>query len=283
LLMILITGATGNVGREVVNLLLAEGQKVVAISRNPNRAILPPDALVIEGNPSQPQTVSAALGEIEAVLLSPRPVDGGATDLLRLTRSKGARRVVVLSALTVQYGGGYRRFADEFRAIEDAAKQSGLDWTVLRSADYASNAKAWLPQIRRGDVVRGAYGDAATSTVHEWDVAAVAARALVDAAHAGQTYMLTGPQSITQREKVRVIGHAINRNVTWQEVPPEQVRQAMLAQGVSPDVPDRMLGYLSECVEKPGPSSDSVQRLLQRPALTFAEWATEHAAEFRTD
>jgi uncharacterized protein YbjT (DUF2867 family) len=131
--MILITGATGHVGREVVNLLLADGAKIVAISRNPSTARLPAEAQVTEGNPSHPQTISSALDGLEALLLSPRPVGGAAGELLKTARSKGVRHVVVLSPLTAQYGGGHRRFADEFRAFEDVAKQSGLEWTVLRS------------------------------------------------------------------------------------------------------------------------------------------------------
>jgi uncharacterized protein YbjT (DUF2867 family) len=187
-------------------------------------------------------------------------------------------RVVALSAATVQYAAGYRRFADAFKAVEDAVKASGLQWTVLRSADYASNTLAWAPQIRSAGVVRGAYGDAATSTVHERDVAAVAARALVNPAHAGHTYLLTGPQSLTQRDKVRLIDEAIGKKLSFEELPPEQLRQAMLAQGLPEDVPDRLLGSLADYAKQPGPSSDTVEQVLGRPALTFAAWAAEHAA-----
>jgi uncharacterized protein YbjT (DUF2867 family) len=279
--MVLVTGATGNVGREVVNLLLSGGTHVSAVSRNPATAIVPSQAQLIQGDPSRPQTLARALDGMDAILLSPRALAGAARELLTLAASHGVRRAVLLSALTVQFGGGRRRFADEFRAIEAAVKDSGLAWTILRSADYASNAKAWAPQIRVSDTVRGAYGNASTSTVHERDVAAVAARSLIDDADVGQTYVLTGPQSLTQRDKVHAIGQAINRNLCWQEIPADQVRQAMIARGLPEDVPDRMLGYLADYVEKPGPSSDTVERLLQRPAVTFGEWATEHAGEFR--
>src|SRR5262249_37834011 len=174
--MILITGATGKVGRPVVNQLVVEGQQVVAVSRHPPQGMFPAGTRVIEGDPSRPETLAAALSGIEAILLSPRAVGAAASRLLTLAAQRGVRRAVVLSALTVEYGGGYRRFADEFRAFEDAVKDSGLEWTLLRSADYAANTRAWAPQIRSSDVVRGAYGDAATSTIHERDVAAVAAR-----------------------------------------------------------------------------------------------------------
>jgi uncharacterized protein YbjT (DUF2867 family) len=156
-----------------------------------------------------------------------------------------------------------------------------LQWTILRCSDFAANALAWVPQIRLTGVVRGVYGDGATSTIHERDVAAVSARVLVDAAHAGRSYVLTGPQSLTQRAKVRLIGEAIGKDVPWVEVAPEQFRQAMLAQGLPEDVPDRLIGYWSDRVQQPGPSSAAVEQILGRPALTFAQWAAEHAAAFR--
>ena len=284
--MILVTGATGNVGREVVNLLLDDGQEVVAVTRNPAAAKLPGGAHVVSGDPSRPQTLTSALRGVEVVLISPRALGdataGAATaELLALAAEQGAERVVALSALTVQYPAGYRRFADAFKAVEDAVKASGLQWTFLRSADYAANALAWALQIRSSSVVRSAYGDAATSTIHERDVAAVAARALVNPAHAGHAYVLTGPQSLTQRDKVRLIGEAIGKELSFEELPPEQLRQAMLAQGLPEDVPNRLFGSLADYAKQPGPSSNTVEQVLGRPALTFAKWAAEHAAAFR--
>jgi uncharacterized protein YbjT (DUF2867 family) len=181
----------------------------------------------------------------------------------------------------VEYGG-YQRFADAFKAVEDEARASGLRWTILRCADFASNTLVWAPQMRSTGMVRGAYGDAATSTIHERDVAAVSARALLDVAHAGHTYVLTGRSPLTQRDKVRLIGEAIGKQVLWEEISPQQVRQAMLAQGGPEDVPDRLLGYLADRVQQPGPSSLDVSQVLGRPALTFAQWAVEHAAAFRS-
>jgi uncharacterized protein YbjT (DUF2867 family) len=284
--MILVTGATGNIGREVVNLLLDGGEKVVAVTRNPATAALPDGAHVVGGDPSHPQSLTSALGGVDAVFISPRALGdataGAATaELLKLAAEQGALRVVALSAATVEYGGGEQHFADAFKAVEDAARASGLQWTILRSTDYASNSLAWVPQIRATGKVKGAYGDAATSPVHERDVAAVSALALMDAAHAGHTYVLTGPQSLTQRDKVRLIGEATGREVLWEEISPQQVREAMLAQGAPADVPNRLLGYLASLNKQPGPSSTTVEQVLGRPALTFAEWAVEHAAAFR--
>ena len=279
--MILVTGATGNVGREVVKLLLADGEEVAAVTRNPSAAALPGAAHVVGVDPSNPTTLASAVSGIEAVFVSPRAVGTGAAELLGLLRERGAKRVTLISAVTVEYGGGYQRFADAFEAAEDAVKASGLEWTILRCTDFAANTFVWAPQIRATGVVRGAYGDATTSTIHERDVGAVAARALVSGEHSGRTYVLTGPRSLSQRDKIRLIGEALGRLLSWEEIAPQQVRQAMLAQGLPEEIPDRLLGYLADRVQEPGPSSTAVEQILGRPARTFADWAAEHADVFR--
>jgi uncharacterized protein YbjT (DUF2867 family) len=280
--MFVVIGATGSVGREAVRLLLQGGEKVVAVTRDP-AAVVPDGAQVVIGDPSRPDSLTAVPDGVEGVLLSPRAVGGAAAELLALAAARGARRVVALSASTVEHPAGHRRFADEFRAVEEAVRRSGLQWTFLRCADFAANALAWAPQIRATGVVRGAYGDAATSPIHQRDIAEVAVRVLADregAVHAGCAHLLTGPQSLDQRDKVRLIGEAIGRELSFQELAPAQVRQAMLAQGLAEDIPDRLLGSLADYANKPGPSTDTVEQLLGRPALTFAAWAAENSAVF---
>lgn len=278
--MILVTGATGVVGREAVGLLSREGVKVAAVTRDPSTANLPGQVQVVSGDASRPQSLETALDGVDAVLLSPRAVGSAAADLLSLAAERGVRRVVVLSAATVAHPAGYPRFSDHFRAVEEAAAASGLRWTFLRCTDFASNALAWAPQIRAAGVVRGAYPEAATSPVHPRDIAAVAVQALVGDDHTGRAYVISGPESLTQRDKVHLIGQAIGSELSFKELAPEQVRQGMLAQGLPEDVPDRLLGSLADYAKQPGPSTDTVRQLLGRPALTFAEWADENAGAF---
>ncbi|RKE17756.1 NAD(P)H-binding protein [Streptomyces sp. TLI_171] len=279
--MIMVTGATGTVGREVVDLLVGRGEQVAAVTRDPAGPVAGGARRVV-GDPSAPRSLAAALNGVEALLLSPRAAGGASADLLALAAGRGVRRVVVLSAVTVEYGGGYRRFAAEFARVEEAAKASGLAWTLLRCADFAANSLAWAPQIRATGRARGVHGDAATSPVHQRDLAEVAVRALLDPAHAGRAYALTGPQSLTQRDRARLIGRAIGREVPFEEVRPEELRRALLAQGLPADVPDRLIGYAAACLAEPGPTTDTVARLLGRPALAFADWAAENAAAFRS-
>ena len=190
---------------------------------------------------------------------------------------------MVLSAVTVEHGGGYRKFADAFRGIEDAARSSGLRWAILRCADFFLNAMAWAQPIRMRGVVQGAYGGATTASIHEGDVAAAIARALVDPAFDSNSYLLSGPQMLSQRDKVRMIGEAIGVPVEWKEIPAATVRERMIAQGFPAEIPDRMLGYLADRVDRPGPSSKDLEKILGHPARSFSDWASEHRAAFVQD
>ncbi|MGP4102463.1 NAD(P)H-binding protein [Nonomuraea sp. KM90] len=278
--MILITGANGVVGRQVMDQLLQGGSAVTAVTRGPGEAQLPGGVRAVSGDLFHPQWFEAALEGVEAIQISPRATGPGLGDLLKLAAKQGVRRAVLLSATTVEYPAGEARFAAQFKLAEDLIMSSGLDWTVLRLADFAANALAWVPQIKAGDVVRGAYGQAATSPIHETDIAAVAVQALRTSAHAGKVYTLTGPQSLDQFEKVRLIGAAIGRSLSFQELPPDQVRQGLLAQGLPEEVPARLLGSLADYANQPGPTTATVEELLGRPALTFADWAHDNARTF---
>lgn len=270
--MILITGASGKVGRRLTELLLADGVKVAAVTRDPVRAALPAAAQVVP---------TPVFEGVDAVFVNLAAVGGSLPDLLSDAVAGGVRRAVLLSAITVEYGGGYRRFADGFRAAEEAVRSSGLEWTFLRPGQFASNALVWAPQIRATGAVRTAYGEATYSPIHPADIAAVAARVLVDD-HAGRSHALTGPQALSQRAQVEVIGAAIGRRLEFEEIPVEQAKRELLDRGVPADIPERMYGYLAECLARPAPSTAVVAEVLGRPALTFADWAGEFAFAFRS-
>jgi uncharacterized protein YbjT (DUF2867 family) len=252
--MMVISGATGNVGREAMRLL---GDRAAGLSR---------------------RTPLVDVPHVEGLLYSPR---AATPETLAWAAERGAKRVVVLSAATVSHPAGDPRFIAEFTAAEQVAQRSGLEWTVLRSTDYAANALAWAPQIRAAGVVRGAYPQAVTSTVDERDVAAVAVRALLDPVHAGRTYLLTGPQPLTQAGKLRELGRAIGRELTFAQISAEQARRGMLAAGLPAEIPDRLLGSLADYAVTAGPATTTVADLLGRPARSFAEWAADHAEAFR--
>jgi len=276
--MIVIIGATGSVGRSAVDLLREAGHSVAAVTRDPS-AILPEGVHAITADPSQPGSLDEHWEGVEGVLLSPRAAGPEAARLLKTAAAQGVRRVAVISSATVVHPAGEPRFAAGFVAAERAAEDSGLAWTHLRCTDFAANALAWAPQVPSG-AVRGAYANAASSTIHERDIAAVAATVLTKSGHEGRSYVLTGPESLTQAGKVRLIGEAIGRPLEFVELAPEQVRAAMLAQGLPEEIPARLLGSLADFAREAGPRTDTVERLLGRPATTFKQWAVEHAAAF---
>jgi len=271
--MILVTGATGVVGREAIRQLVEQGAKVAAVTRDPH-ADFPAGTQLV--HPSE----VATLHGVAAILLSPRAAGAAAVNLLAWAHETGTTRVVVLSALTVQYPAGHARFRQQFQAVESLAKECGLDWTILRCADFAANTLAWAGQIQATGTVRGAYPKARTSTIDELDIAAVAALALTQPHHAGQTYLLTGEQSLSQPEKVAALGAALDLTLSFVEATPDEIRRGMLAGGLPDEVPDRLLGSLADYAREPGPTTDAVRRLLGRPARTYATWATDHRAAF---
>ncbi|WP_424528822.1 NAD(P)H-binding protein [Sphaerisporangium viridialbum] len=278
--MILVTGATGNVGRGVAEQLLAAGQEVRALTRNPDRAHLPAGAEVIRGDLSEPGTLPPALEGVTAAFLYAVP--GTAPAFLKAAKDAGVRRVVLLSSLAVDDDAEVQpNFIAAFHAvIEDAIEESGLEWTFVRPGAFDTNAYQWLGQVKAGDVVRLPFGEAVTAPIHEADIAAVAVQALTSDGHAGARYQLTGPQALTLSAQVRAVGEAIGRPLRLEEVSPEAARQAML-QRVPEQIVDTMMELQAKSVGREAFVTDTVEKVTGRPARTFAQWAADHADDFR--
>ena len=201
---ILVIGATGNVGRQVVSQLLATGVQIRALARNPDAAGLPPQVEVVRGDLTVPETLDACLDGIDTVFLVwTAPPAAVAAALERI--AKHARRIVFLSSPHKTPHPFFQQpnpVAALHAEIERMIETSGLQWTFLRPGMFAANALSWwAPQIRAGDVVRWPYVAAPTAPIHERDIAAVAVRALCEDGHAGAEYVLTGPQSLTQASR----------------------------------------------------------------------------------
>jgi uncharacterized protein YbjT (DUF2867 family) len=278
--MILVTGATGNVGRNVVGLLLEAGRAVRALTRDPAAAGLPDEAEVVRGDLSAPETLPAALAGAEAVFLFPVP--GSAPGFVRAVTEAGVRRVVMLSSLAVNDEVEVQTNPiGAFHAeIEGAIAASGLEWTFLRPGAFATNAFQWAAQAKAGDVIRLPFADAATAPIHEADIAAVAVKALLTDGHAGAKYALTGPESLTQRDQVRIVGEAIGRPLRLEELPPQAAREQILRRAPAA-VADTLIEMMSRSVGHAALVTGTVEKVTGRPARTFARWAADHAAELR--
>jgi uncharacterized protein YbjT (DUF2867 family) len=275
---ILVTGATGNVGRHIVAQLQDAGVTVRALSRDPASSRFPDNA--VAGDLTSPDSLrSAAAGADTAFLLWPFLTAQGAGAAVDAIAGQ-VRRIVYLSAISVRDGAP----AEEngvWGQVEQAIRRSATEWTFLRAGGFAANTLAWADQIRSGGVVRWVYGEAARSLIHERDIADVAVRALTEGQHAGARYVLTGPESITQADQARILGEATGLPVRWAEADPELVREQFVASTGDPAFADHALAYWASLIKQPEQVTHTVEQLTGAPARTFRDWAREHAGEFR--
>lgn len=272
IMTILVTGATGNVGKHVVSELVAAGRQVRALSRTPALANLPGAEVVGGELPDLPESVLAGVGPV--FLVWPF-TDAAAAQAVVEQLARHASRIVFLSAR------GVTDDSPLFHArIEVHIRESGVPWTFVRPGGFATNTLGWADDVRAG-VVRWVYGAAGRSLIHERDIADVAVRALTEPGREGHAYELTGPETLTQVEQVRIIADAVGRDVRWEELPVEQVRELLLARGWSPDFVDIGLPSWASLVDDPETVTKTVEEITGRPARTFAEWAADHSADFR--
>ena len=283
---VLVTGATGRVGRLVVDELLPAGVPVRALTRRPNRAALPAAAEIVVGDFNAPASLDAALEGVGAVFLVwTAPVDTAAAVIARLAAhtSDERRRVVYLSA-PHQTPHPFFQQPNPLRGlhveVERLLAAAALDVVVLRPGMFASNALHWwAPQIRSGDVVRWPYGAAETAPVDERDIAAVATRALLDSRHTGGDYVLTGPESLSQAAQVHAIGNAIGRPLRFDELSPDEFRRETA--GTWPgSVVEMLLGAWRATLGRPAFVTSTVQEIIGSPPRTFYQWAADNAAAF---
>jgi uncharacterized protein YbjT (DUF2867 family) len=276
---ILVTGATGNVGRHVVSQLAGAGLAVRALVRDPSRAKVHENAQVVRGDLTVPETLEPALKDVESVLLIwPGFAAEQAAPVIDAIAAY-ARRVVFLSADVPEPADGEARTTFHHE-LERLIRRSGLAWTFLRPGGFAVNTLGWAGQIRQG-VVRWPYGQASRSLIHEKDIAAVAVHVLTTGGHGGAAYALSGPEQLTQAEQVRIIGEAVGRDVRWVDQSPEEARAGLLAAWGDAGFVDGALTSWGALVDAPERVTDTVPRLLGRPALTFRQWAADHADDFR--
>lgn len=265
--MMLVTGATGTVGRLVIDQLVAARGKVRAVSRTPGTAGLPGEVEVVGPGILRSPAVGGPLAGVRAIFVNPAAVSENAGEFVALARRAGVRRLVVLAANNVEDEDGLqpsRFLGHRNREVEAAVVASGLEWVSLRPATFHTNALHWAGQISSGDVVYGPYAAATETPVDPRDIAAVAAMALLEAGRgdgggnlAGRKLELTGPQALSQDRMVADIGAATGRPLTYQEVPDAVVRQNMARIGAPEGFGEAYLARLAYLLDHPPRASDT--------------------------
>ncbi|WP_405593625.1 NAD(P)H-binding protein [Streptomyces sp. NBC_01092] len=271
----LVTGASGHVGREVTRQLVAAGHEVRAMTRTPGRTPVPHGAPVVAGDLDRPDSLDDALRGIERMFLFPVPRT--AVEVVERAVRAGVRRIVVLSSSSVHdestHSGAHHRTVE--RAVED----SGAEWTFVRPDEFANNLLwKWGHSIRTERVVRAPYPEARRALIHETDVAAVAATALMTDGHAGACYELTGPELLDQPEQVARIAAVTGTDIRFEEVTPRTAREEMVRFMPEPVV-DMVLDYLVESVTNPPAPQPTVEKVTGRPATPFDQWVRDHVAQ----
>src|SRR5262250_412313 len=278
---ILVTGATGNVGRPLVAGLLAEGARVRALTRDPRRGRLPARRCGGGGDYAAPGILAEAVRGADAVFVNIGALREHAGELIAAARGTGVSKIVMLSSIAVRdEGDQVLSLGTQHKAVEDAVKAAGVGWTILRCGGFAANTLTWAASVRAEGVVRFPYGEAALALIAEQDIAAAAVRVLLDSGHAGQTYVLTGAQSLTQIQQAEAIGRAIGRPVRFEELSPEQFRQSATRHFPAPVVED-LLKALASYVGQTAYTTADLEKLIGRPATTYAQWAIQHADAYR--
>ncbi|MFG2873897.1 NAD(P)H-binding protein [Streptomyces sp. NPDC048337] len=272
---ILVTGATGTLGRHVVQRLQEAGETVRALTRDPAGATgLPGGIEVVGGDLTQPQTLTAALADVSAVHLlgasgpDHLPLRTG-PQIMAMAARAGVQRLTVLSA-------------GEDGELERAVRDSGLEWTFIWPVDYMANALGWAEAIRNTAHVREPYAQRRTASVDERDVADVVATVLMTGGQAGRRLVVSGPEALTPADKVSAISAATGRDIRFTALTDDQARAQWRSQGWPEEGIEFMLRMWATVPETVAELTSTVEEVVGRPPRTFAQWAAAHADAFRT-
>jgi uncharacterized protein YbjT (DUF2867 family) len=275
---ILVTGATGNVGAEVVDALTRANVHVRALVRDASRAQLPSGVEPVEGDLDRPESLSAALADVDAVFLLPgyRDMPG----VLRAIADAHAERVVLLSGTSAASGDTSNAVTAYMMRSEAALLGSGVPGTILRSYGLMSNALRWIDQLKAGDVVREPFADVPVAMVDPYDLGEVAARALSSDAHEGQTYLVSGGVAIRPADRVRILGEVLGRALRLDPLSNDEAH-AQMSRQMPAEYVDAFFDFnVAGSLDESQPQS-TVQEILGRPPRTFEQWAHAHVGAFR--
>jgi uncharacterized protein YbjT (DUF2867 family) len=274
---ILVTGATGNVGRLVVDELLARDAKDVrALTNNPAKAALPDGVEVVEGYLGKLSTLPAALEGVDKLYLAPLPKT--APQVMELAKAAGVQHVVDLSSSNADDEKAGDPSQWHYYAVEKAVEDSGLPWTHLRPGEFMANSLTWVSQIRTTGKVRCAYPTYASAMIALEDIAAVAAAVLLGEGHVGEKYWLTGPEPLPLTEQVAALGRALGVEAEVERISHEETVRELAEAGMG-EFADWYVDGMRLMAEHPLTVSPVHRELTGKPGTTFAEWLVEHRSD----
>ncbi len=277
--MILVTGATGHVGAEVVRLLAESGEPVLALSRHADAAELPNGVRAMSADLNDPDSVAPALPGTRGMFV----LSGyrNLPQLLDQAAAAGVQQIVLLSGSSATARDVDNAISRYMLDAERAVRECRLAWTILRPVSFMSNTLSWADQVRAGDEVRAPFGDVPVATVDPLDIAAVAAEALLSGGHDGRIYPVTGPESLTPADRVRVLGEVLGRDLRFRGQADDEARAEMSA-AMPGEYVHAFFRFFADGMLDESPVLETVAEVTGRPPRTFRQWAQAHADAFRT-
>lgn len=274
--MILVTGATGNVGNALVHALAAGDEAVRALARNPDRARFPSTVDVVSADLETPESVIPALVGIRKVFLL-----GGfvTTDLVRRVRESAVDHIALLTSRCVVGGNPDNAITRMWLDAEAAVRDSGVAWTILRPSGFHSNALRWRPQLQAGDVLRAPWPAVRIASIDPADIAAVAATVLTRPGYEGTAPALSGPQPLTPSEQVGTLARVLGRPLRYEPMTDEEARSQMEADTPA-SIIDAFFRFFTGGEFDDAGVVDSVQEITAQHPRTFEQWAHDHAHAF---
>lgn len=273
---ILVTGARGNVGRRVLQRLYAAGHSLRASGRNPAELDVPEGVETVALDLNDPETFVAALAGVSKVLLYAEP--DGIVKFLDEAEKAGVEQIVLLSSNTVGLPGADQDpLAHHHVLVEEAVVGSGLNYTILRPGAFMSNAFGWSYSLQQGDTIDQVFPEAQVAPVHEDDIADVAVVALTEKKLQNEIVDLTGPESLTFRQELEIVGEVLGRKLVINGLTREE-GEAQMSDFVPPPVLTSLLNQWEAAVGVVADTSATAERITGKPARTFRQWVEEHAS-----
>ncbi|WP_069161175.1 NAD(P)H-binding protein [Nocardia altamirensis] len=280
--MILVTGATGTVGRALVDRLVAANVPVRALTRNSDCGL--PDAVeVVVGDLGNPTDIAGAMRGVDRVfLLSTGPdIPVHDVNVLHEAARAAVAHVVKLSSGRTGDDTATDPIPSWHRLGEQALRDSGIGWTILGPLGFMANTLHWAASIRHQDTVFATYGHGRIAVIDEHDIAAVAAAVLTGDGHDGQTYRLSGPEALTPGEMTATLAEVLGRPLRFVEVEPDVARQTILQHGQSEVMADAIMALRATALESfTSTVYPTVQNITGTRPNSFREWAIRHRVDF---